>query len=193
MYQFIRNSMAAERKHALKDGHEGVIWMTQKAGQGSCHHSGVMRNLRTIGFTRASSQPFMGDGASHRQLGRRSRFCACSARRCRKGWRRIATTRGSDRRALRTSRRCDTRSQSLPCPRARDARRSRRCGLRARHRPPLEVPCRGGRERRWRPCAIHRLNLAPGLSAGRGRRGVASTSICRDDGGPRRLRSEATR
>ena len=44
---------------------------------------------------RLSSQPFMGHGASHCQLGRRSRFCACPARRCRKVWRRIATTRSS--------------------------------------------------------------------------------------------------
>src|SRR6478672_802836 len=45
MYHVMRNSMAAERKHALKDGHRGVIWVTQKAGQRSCHHPGVMRNV----------------------------------------------------------------------------------------------------------------------------------------------------
>ena len=135
MYHSMRKSMAAARKHAFVRNACGHYL------DGSRARTAVLVIIRShekcykpLVPSRTSSQPFMGHGASHRQLGRRSRFCACSARRCGKVWRRIATTRSSDRRAWHTTRRCDRRSHSLPRPRARHARRSRRCGLRARHR-----------------------------------------------------------
>ena len=192
MYHSMRKSMAAARKHAFVRnacGHylDGSRARTTVLVITGSHEKCYPSN----GPLHASPQPLVGDAASHRRFGRPSRFCACSARRCGKAWPRIATTRSSDHRALRTIRRCDSRSHSLPRPRARDARRSRRCGLRARHRPPFALLAMGGRGKR--PCAMPRLDLAAGISAGRGRRGAVSTSTCRADGGPRRLRPEATR
>ena len=194
MYHVMRNSMAAERKHALKDGHKGVIWVTQKAGQRSCHHPGVMRNVTdhwvhpaphpshswgTVPLTASSAAVH---DSAHVLRGAAGRFGGASPLRG-------AQIEGPCAR-VGAATRARTRSRALALG-MRGAHAVVVCGQGIdRHLRFLAVAVE---KRRRRPCAIHRLDLAARVSAGRGRRGVASTSICRADGDPWQLRPEATR
>jgi hypothetical protein len=190
----MRNSMDAARKHALLGEPMSVIWRASRPRTAVLPSTGVMKNATEHLYRPAldSSPACDAPAVTASSASRDDSAHAVRGPGGKPG--RLSPLRGAQVEGHRA------RFGLATC--TRTCSRALAFGMRGAHAVvvcgqgldrALGVARRGGRGKPPRSWVIPRPDVAAALSGERGRRGAVSKSACRADGGPRRLRPEATR